>query len=146
MTQNRHRIYTINNWKRYGLVCDDYKKLYEKVMSIDNCELCNVKFDDTIKNQRCMDHDHHTGLYRKTLCRRCNAHYKTASPKIKCNKNINSSHLFITLAKTKNISGNYSFSWRFQRKIDNVMKRKCFKTLTKAIAFSFIQILKNPLQ
>jgi hypothetical protein len=92
-----------------------------------------------------MDHDHHTGLYRKTLCRSCNANYKKASQKIKCNKNTNSSHLFISLAKTKNKNGNYSFSWRYDRRIDNVRIRRCFKTLTKAIAFSFINILKNPL-
>jgi len=140
---NIHRSYTINNWKRYGLVCDDYKKLYEKVMSIDNCELCNVMFDDTIKNQRCMDHDHHTGLYRKTLCRSCNADYKRASQKFKSNSK--SHHMWISVAKTKNKNGNYSFSWRYDRKTD-VRIRKCFKTLTKAIAFSFIQILKKPLQ
>ena len=135
--------YTINNWKQRGLICDDYKKLYEKVMNTERCELCNIKFDDTIKNQRCMDHDHHTGLYRKTLCRSCNAHYKTANQKIKCNNT--SRHMFIQNQKTKNKSGNYSFTWRYTRKTD-VRIRKCFKTLTKAIAFSFIQILKNPLQ
>lgn len=133
-----HQMYTIRNWKKYGIKSDDYKQLYHIHMSIERCQLCNTTFDDTIKNQRCLDHDHNTGLYRKTLCRSCNAHYLTAPAKFKSNM---SGFMFITIAKTKNKSGNYSFSWRYQRK----GKRKCFKTLTKAIAFSFIQLLKEPI-
>ena len=133
-----HQCSTIRNWKKYGIISDDYIKLYNYHMSIKQCQLCNVVFDDTIKNQRCLDHDHNTGLYRKTLCRKCNAHYLKASPKYKRNR---SGYIFISISKTKNKSGNYSFTWRFQRKD----KRKSFKTLTNAIAFSFIQLLKNPL-
>lgn len=140
---NKHKSYTINNWKRRGVKSDDYDKLYEHHMSINNCQLCNVVFDDTIKNHRCLDHDHKTGLYRMTLCRSCNAHYKTASQKLKSNNS--SGHMFICNHKTKNKSGNYSFTWRYQRKIDNINKKKCFKTLTKALAFSFIQLLKKPI-
>jgi len=66
-----HQCYTIRNWKKYGIISEDYKKLYNYHMSINNCQMCNVLFDDTIKNQRCLDHDHNTGLYRKTLCRKC---------------------------------------------------------------------------
>ena len=139
MENNKHRSYTINNWKKYGIKSEDYKKLYNYHMSINNCQMCNVLFDDTIKNQRCLDHDHNTGLYRKTICRKCNAHYLTSPPKFKRNM---SGYMFITIAKTKNKSGKYSFSWRFQRKDS---KRKCFKSLTKALSYSFIQLLKNPL-
>ena len=72
MTQNRHRSYTIHNWKKRGLVCDDYKKLYEKVMNTERCEICNVKFDDTSQNKRCMDHDHKTEKFRGWICHTCN--------------------------------------------------------------------------
>ena len=135
-----HQCYTINNWKKYGIKSDNYIELYNYHMSIKNCELCNILFDNTIKNQRCLDHDHHTGLYRKTLCRSCNAHYKIAPQKLK--KNNKSGHMFISLNKSKNRNGNYSFSWRYIRK---GFKRKCFKTLTESIAFSFIQLLKSPI-
>ena len=142
--KNLHKTQSINNWKRYGVKSDNYEKLYNHHMSIMNCQLCNIKFDDTIKNQRCLDHNHQTGLYRKTLCRSCNAQYKIASQKLKSNNN--TGHMWIVNSKTLNKSGNYSFSWRFQRKINKKNIRKCFKTLTRAIAFSFIQLLKEPLK
>ena len=138
-----HRKETIANWKKRGVVSDDYDKLYDLHMSINNCQICNVEFDETIKNQRCLDHDHHTGYYRKTLCRSCNASYLIAPQKLKANNN--SGQMFICNHKSKNKSGNFSFTWRYQRKINDKYNRKCFKTLTKAIAFSFIQLLKNPL-
>jgi hypothetical protein len=53
--------------------------------------------------------------------------------------------MFISNHKTKNKSGNYSFTWNYKRKIDGVWKRKAFKTLTQAIALSFIYMLKKPL-
>ena len=133
---------TIRNWKKYGIISDDYDKLYDHVMSINNCELCNIEFNNVIKKQRCLDHDHETGLYRKTLCRSCNANYMKAPQKLKANNN--SSHMFICNHKTKNKKG-YSFSWRYQRKIDDKYVRKCFKTIDKAIMYSFFQLLKKPL-
>ena len=139
----RHQCHSIRNWTKRGIISDDYFELYKHHMSINNCQLCNVVFDDTIKNQRCLDHDHDTGLYRKTLCRSCNAHYKTKSQKLKCTNK--TGHMFIENAKSKNKSGNYSFSWRFRRQYDDVKVRKCFKTKTQAIALSFIHMLKKPL-
>ena len=138
-----HRRETIANWKKYGILSDDYDKLYDYHMSINQCQNCNVDFDDTIKNQRCLDHDHQTGLYRKTLCRSCNATYLKAPQKLKANNY--SGHMWICNQKSKNRCGSYSFTWRFQRKIDDKYKRKCFKNLSTAIAFSFIQLLKSPL-
>ena len=142
MKKRYHKNETIANWKKNGVISNEYDKLYYKHMSINNCELCNVEFDKIeFKNQRCLDHDHITGEYRKTLCRACNANYKLSKPKTK-SKN-SSGFSWIQNQKTKNKSGNYSFTWRYHRKINEVLKRKCFKTLSKAIAFSFIQILKD---
>ena len=80
-----HQKFTIRNWKKYGVISHDFNKLYHHHMSINNCQLCNILFDDTIKNQRCLDHDHKTGSYRLTLCRSCNAHFKKAPQNLKCN-------------------------------------------------------------
>ncbi len=137
-----HRRESIANWKKYGIKSDDYDKLYEYHMSIKNCELCNVYFDDSFKNQRSLDHDHQTGLYRKTLCRGCNAHYKKERQKLK--KSNTSGHMWIINHKTKSSAGNINFTWRFDRTMTDKRARKCFKDKTKCIALSFIMLLKEP--
>jgi len=139
-----HRYETIYNWKKkYGIKSDDYDKLYDYHMSIERCELCSVLFDKTPKNHRCLDHDHDTGLYRKTLCRGCNANYKLSKPKTKTKNN--SGFSWISNAKSFNKNGNYSFTWRYSRKTDEKYIRKAFNTKTKAIAYSFLMLLKQPI-
>ena len=61
---------TIYNWKRYGLLHDDYNGLYETYKNTTHCTHCNTKFKNT--RDRHMDHDHSTGLFRKIVCRACN--------------------------------------------------------------------------
>ena len=68
---SRHQSFTIYNWKKRGLICrekETYKDIYYQVMSINNCELCNVEFTKESQNLRCMDHCHETGFFRKVLC------------------------------------------------------------------------------
>ena len=69
-----HEKMTIKNWKRRGLIelegVYTYQSLYEYYLSINNCEVCNKKFKNSI--DRCMDHSHITGLFRWVLCRSCN--------------------------------------------------------------------------
>ena len=62
---------TIYDWKKYGLIYDNYDELYEVYIKTKECQHCNKEF--TKKNWRCMDHDHTTGLFRKIVCHRCNA-------------------------------------------------------------------------
>jgi hypothetical protein len=70
---NGIKLRIIGVWKRSGLVCDDYNELYDKYIIAENCEECNVKFEERNgMNKRCMDHDHTTGLFRNFLCRSCN--------------------------------------------------------------------------
>tara|TARA_R110000796_G_scaffold25106_3_gene71169 strand:- start:355 stop:804 length:450 start_codon:yes stop_codon:yes gene_type:complete len=140
-----HQCYSVKNWKKYGLVCresETYKDIYYHVMSVNNCELCNVTFSDDYKHQRSMDHDHETGYFRKVLCRACNANYKLSKPKTK--KHTTSGFSWITNHKIKRKS-KYYFYWRFERKEGELGKRKSVKTLAHALALSFIYILKkNP--
>ena len=65
------KSHTICNWKRKGLICDDYNALYETYIKTTECQHCKTEF--TEKNKRCLDHDHATGLFRKIVCHRCNA-------------------------------------------------------------------------
>ena len=61
---------TIYNWKKSGLICDDYDALYETYIKTMECEHCKTEF--TEKNWRCLDHDHKSGLFRKIVCCGCN--------------------------------------------------------------------------
>ena len=59
----------IQNWKGRGVV-GDLNKLYKIWLDKEQCDVCKYVFIGT-KN-KCLDHDHDTGLFRKILCRNCN--------------------------------------------------------------------------
>lgn len=66
------RIY---DWKRIGVICDDFDLLYDKYLSTTHCELCSVQLTvdkKTKSTTRCLDHDHKTGLFRNVVCNACN--------------------------------------------------------------------------
>jgi len=65
-----HKSKTIYNWKKYGLICDDYNALYETYIKTIECQHCNKAFKKS--SDRCLDHNHETGLFRKIVCRGCN--------------------------------------------------------------------------
>jgi hypothetical protein len=148
MVKNNHRNQNIRNWKKRGLLCregETYDSIYDKVMETEECQLCNNKFTatDNGKYQRCMDHCHIDGYFRKVLCRGCNANYKISQPKTK--NHTKSGFSWISLHKTKNKSGNYSIGWQYQRKIGEHKRTKRLKSLTRALALSFIYLLKEPI-
>ena len=61
---------TIYNWKRKGVIYDNYDELYEVYIKTMECQHCNKAFKKS--SDRCLDHDHETGLFRKIVCRGCN--------------------------------------------------------------------------
>ena len=72
---NSKKTKTIWNWKRYGLICEDYDSLYCHYLTANECDNCNIIFGkrgDGTATFKCMDHDHQTGLFRNFLCCSCN--------------------------------------------------------------------------
>jgi hypothetical protein len=59
----RHKNRTIYNWKKSGLIYDNFEDLYEVYINTMNCQHCNKYFKNTL--DRCLDHNHETGLFRK---------------------------------------------------------------------------------
>jgi len=130
---DRHKYISIYNWKIYGVKCDDFDKLYEHHMSINNCQLCDIKFNKEIRNQhRCLDHDHKNGLYRQTICNKCNHNFDRK--KYKKSKNNITGHKNISFHKQHNI-------YVYKKVINGKRTVKRFKTLTEALCFKYIQIL-----
>ena len=65
----------INDWKKRGVIHDDFNELYEKYINTELCELCNCKLTvdkRKTKTTRCLDHDHETGEFRNVICNSCN--------------------------------------------------------------------------
>ena len=60
----------IYHWKKRGLIYNDYDDLYEVYIKTMQCQHCNKEFESS--SDRCMDHDHDTGQFRKIVCRSCN--------------------------------------------------------------------------
>ena len=63
---------TIYDWKRRGLICEDYDKLYEYYLSIYECQNCGFQLNQDLSTRKCMDHCHNTGQFRQILCNYCN--------------------------------------------------------------------------
>ena len=65
---------TIRNWKKYGLIDDNYDLIYERLVKAFKCEICSDVFKCCMDGRinRAMDHCHKTGLFRSICCFKCN--------------------------------------------------------------------------
>ena len=74
-TPNRKKSRTISDWKKYGIISEDYDALYQKYLDCKNCEECGCEYGgyrDGTGKWRCLDHCHESGLFRNFLCNACN--------------------------------------------------------------------------
>jgi len=69
-TPSGKKTHSISVWKQYGLINDDYPALYDEYINCTSCQVCLTDFKNS--RDRCLDHDHTTGLFRWFLCQRCN--------------------------------------------------------------------------
>jgi len=70
------KAYRVRNWKKRGILSDDYDALYERYITTENCVFCGVCLTvdkNNTKTTRCLDHDHESGQVRGVLCHSCNA-------------------------------------------------------------------------
>tara|TARA_R110002012_G_scaffold246119_1_gene421183 strand:- start:60 stop:482 length:423 start_codon:yes stop_codon:yes gene_type:complete len=68
----------IKNWKRQGIITDDYEALYDHYLKTSFCDECKIElsYDKHItKTTKCCDHDHtitDRPNFRNILCHPCN--------------------------------------------------------------------------
>jgi len=64
----------ITGWKKRNIKSDDYDKLYDYYLSVNNCELCDCELSTGrgIIGKKHLDHNHETGEFRNVLCGKCN--------------------------------------------------------------------------
>lgn len=87
-TEQGRKSKRIADWKKMGVVCDDFDGLYEHYKNATHCDICNVELSiekKSTNNKKCLDHDHETGEFRWVLCFNCN---KNEHNKLKSNLNI----------------------------------------------------------
>ena len=74
-TSNGVKSGIIGNWKKLGVVCENWDALYAEYKASTHCEECGVEYGkhgDGTGTFRCLDHDHQTGIFRNFLCTKCN--------------------------------------------------------------------------
>ena len=113
-----HKSQSIYNWKRAGLIHDNYEELYKRYITTTNCELCGKEFRDTKDRQ--MEHDHKTGEFRNFTCNKCNM--------LKADREqSNNTSGYIGISKDKNPKLLKGYTWVFKVMIDG--KRTKIKTM-----------------
>ena len=70
METKRSKYDTIKNWKSRGVIYNDFDELYYTYIRTLNCCACNKEFKNSF--DRCLDHNHETGLFRAIVCQNCN--------------------------------------------------------------------------
>ena len=120
-TPKGKKVSIISHWKQYGLIADNMDELYERYLNSTNCELCGNEYKNT--RDRCLDHDHNTGLFRNVVCHSCNA-----SSKLKEMYKTNTSGY-------KNIVLTKSNTFKVQITIKKIYYSKTFKILQEAILY-----------
>ena len=69
----------IANWRKYGIIVEDWDGLYYRYLSTAWCDNCRVKLTYDKQNTsttKVVDHCHISGEFRNILCHSCNVKRK----------------------------------------------------------------------
>ena len=128
--QRDKKYYLIRQWKKNGLISNDFDILYENYKQSKKCEKCNIEFGvygDGSSSFKCLDHDHVTGMFRKFLCHRCNMFEDRQT-----NKNNTSGYPNITYKKD-------SDAWAIRiKRFKKSIVHKTFKSKYDAIIYRWL--------
>ena len=118
--------YRIKNWKRYGIISEDYDALYERFMATTHCEKCDVLLTAGLsRTGKCLDHDHDIKdrpNVRAVLCRACN-----------------NNDMCTNTSGVPNVCyANNRDRWKYQMMVDGVRHVKAFKTKEEAIRYKYM--------
>lgn len=94
----RHKSDKKTDWKKRGLITDNFEEIYQRYISSTNCEKCGNEFKN--RRHRCMDHCHSTGAFRNILCTGCNCR---TDVKIPTTNTSGFKHICTTFDKRDNI-------------------------------------------
>ena len=67
-TEKFKKSNTISVWKRNGIICEDYDKMYDTYINTKNCEWC----DKDIRKKQELEHNHSSREVRGIVCKGCN--------------------------------------------------------------------------
>ena len=119
MVHDRNKSINKYQWKKRGLITNDFDSIYSLWKNSTNCEKCGHDYSYWIK---CMDHCHKTGAFRYILCQKCNG-----------------------IDKTNNTSGypNVIFDksskwWKYCNISKGIIHHKFFKTKYEAIIYKWL--------
>ena len=77
-TESGMKSTRIGNWKKRGIITDDYDAMYDHYIQTSFCDECKIEltYDKHItKTTKCLDHDHNITdgpNFRNILCHPCN--------------------------------------------------------------------------
>ena len=120
----------ICNWKKIGLICEDYDQVYQLWSDSTHCDTCGSQY--TKQNPKNMEHCHKTGAFRGIVCHQCNNNMLDVSK----SKNNRSGHKNICYCKTQN---KYKYQKVYYGKR---ISSKQFKTKVDCLCFKYIMLLR----
>tara|TARA_R110000851_G_scaffold7589_1_gene29391 strand:+ start:87 stop:530 length:444 start_codon:yes stop_codon:yes gene_type:complete len=129
-----HKKHRKCQWKKSGLIMDNFEEIYDRYIHSKCCESCDKIFIKSF--HRIMDHDHNTGLFRNVVCHGCNALRRQVILS-------NTGYQHISKVKNCGYSKEYLYRVNIKRNKKDIFSKRA-KTLEEAIIFRDNFIKENP--